>query len=66
MSDKIYDILNKIQRWLPSLGIFIVAVFTVWDIPLADEINDTIMAVAALLAATLEISTTAYNKKGGC
>ena len=61
--DTVYDILNKLQRWLPSLGIFYTALATIWKWPLADEVNNTILAVAALLAATLEILTSNYYAK---
>jgi len=55
MSNKLYDILNKIQRWLPALGAFYIAIASIWVLPLSDEINQTIAAIATLLAATLEI-----------
>jgi hypothetical protein len=55
MSNRLYDILNKIQRWLPALGAFYIAIASIWVLPLADEINKTIAAIATLLAATLEI-----------
>lgn len=60
MSNKLYDILNKFQRWLPALGIFYLAVCNIWDLPFGDEINQTIVAVATLLATTLEIATGVY------
>ncbi len=63
MSNKVYDILNKVQRWLPALGVAILGIFTIWGIPLGDKINDTIIVIATLLAATLEVSTYVYNKK---
>lgn len=62
MSNKLYDILNKFQRWLPALGIFYLAVCNIWDLPFGDEINQTIVAVATLLATTLEIATGVYLK----
>lgn len=63
MSDKIYDILNKIQRWLPALGIFYLAICNIWDLPFGNEINQTIVAIATLLATTLEIATGVYLSK---
>ena len=63
MNNKVYDILSKIQRWLPALGVFYVAVAKIWGFPWGSEINETIMAVAALLAATLEISSGHYYKE---
>ena len=62
MSNKTYDILSKIQRWLPALGVFYMAIANIWNLPLGDQINATILAVSALLATTLEISTVAYHK----
>ncbi|MCQ2087928.1 MAG: phage holin [Bacilli bacterium] len=64
MSNKLYDVLNKIQRWLPSLGIFYLAMCQIWELPYGNEINETIVAVATLLATTLEIATSNYLKKG--
>ncbi len=63
MSDRIYDILSKIQRWLPSLGLFYVAIAKIWGLPWGSEINETIVAVATLLAATLEVSSARYYKE---
>ena len=62
ISNKFYDILNKIQRWLPAVGVFYLTISKIWGIPFGSEINDTIVAVATLLAAFLEISTSQYNK----
>lgn len=61
MSNKLYDILNKIQRWLPAIGIFYLALCQIWGFPYGDEVNKTILALAAFLAATLEISTGRYH-----
>lgn len=62
ISNKLYDILNKIQRWLPSVGIFYLALCQIWDLPFGDGINSTIIAVAAFMAATLEILDSNYHK----
>lgn len=61
-SNTVYDILNKIQRWLPALGIFYLALCGIWHLPYGDQVNNTIVAIATFLAATLEISTGAYHK----
>lgn len=63
MNDKTYDILSKVQRWLPALAVFYVTLATIWQLPFGDEISKTINAIAALLAATLEISTVVYQRK---
>lgn len=62
LENKLYDILNKIQRWIPSLAVFYLALCKIWGLALGQQVSDTLMAIAALLAATLEISTVAYHK----
>lgn len=64
MNNTAYDILNKIERWLPLAGVFYLALCQIWGLPLGDEINQTIVAICTLLAGTLEISTAFYNKNG--
>ena len=63
MSDRLYNILNKIQRWLPALGIFYLGLCAVWGFSVGEQVNQTINLVATLLATTLEISTVVYEKK---
>lgn len=63
MNDKLYQILNKIQRWLPAVGVFYLAIANIWHLPFGDQINATVVALATLLASTLEISTVVYLKK---
>lgn len=65
MSNSCYDILNKVQRWLPALAVFVLTICTIWDLPYGEPIRDTIIAIATLLAATLEVSTANYNKLNG-
>ena len=60
LSNTTYDILSKIQRWLPALGAFYLGLFKVWGFVYGDEINQTVALLATLLAATLEISTALY------
>jgi len=64
MSNKCYDFLNKLQRWLPALGIFYLALTQIWGLPIGEQFKDTTLAVAALLATTLEISSAKYYKEG--
>lgn len=65
MSNETYDILNKIQRWLDAVAIFVLAICTIWHLPYGEQIRDTILALAALLAGILEVSTARYNKLYG-
>lgn len=62
-NSKVYDILNKIQRWLPSIGILYLALCQIWNLPYGVKVNETIVAIATFLAATLEISTGEYHKQ---
>ena len=62
MSNRVYDILNKIERFLPAIGLFYLAIAKIWGLPFADEVNQTIAALATLLGTLLEISTAQYLK----
>ena len=62
MSNRVYDVLNKIDRFLPALGIFYLAIAKIWDLPFGNEVNQTIVALATLLGTLLEISTAQYLK----
>ena len=62
MSNRVYDILNKIERFLPAIGLFYLASAKIWGLPFADEVNQTIAALATLLGTLLEISTAQYLK----
>lgn len=62
MSNTLYDILNKLQRWLPAVGVFYLTLAKIWALPLGTEVNETVVAVCTLLAAFLEVSTSQYNK----
>lgn len=62
LSNKNYDIINKIERWLYALGTAYLALAGVWGLPYGDEINKTIVIVGTLLASFLEISTSVYHK----
>lgn len=62
MSNRVYDILNKIERFLPAIGLFYLAIAKIWGLPFADEVNQTIAALATLLGTTLEIATAQYLK----
>lgn len=62
MSNTVYDILNKIQRWLPALGAFWLGLCEIWSLPYGNEINKTIAIIVTLMAATLEVFTSKWSK----
>ena len=62
LTNELYDVLSKIQRFLPALGVFYLALAQIWGLPFGDEINMTIAALATLLGTALEISTGIYLK----
>jgi hypothetical protein len=62
MSNKLYDVLNKIQRWLPALASFYLGLTAIWPLPYGNEVNNTIALIATFLAATLEVFSAQWNK----
>ena len=62
MTDKCYDILVIIQRWLAAIGVLYLAIAAIWKLPFGDEINQSIVAVCAFLAAIIEIQKSVWNK----
>lgn len=62
MTDKCYDLLCTVQRWLTALGVLYLAISAIWGLPYGDEINQSIVAVCAFLAAIIEIQKSVWNK----
>lgn len=63
MTNSVYDILSKIQRWLPALGAFYLGLCKVWGFAFGSEVNETIVLIATLLATTLEIASGRFYKE---
>ena len=64
MSNDVYDFLKwSCLLFLPALSCFVAAVFPLWGLPYADEIAQTITALATLIGACLGISSMNYYKK---
>lgn len=63
MSNTTYDILNKIQRWLPAVGVLYLGLCKIWGFAFGSEVNDTIVIVATFLATTLEIFSSKFYKE---
>ena len=62
MSNQAYDIINKVQRWLPAVGVLYLTLANIWGLPFGDAINATVVAIATFLASILEVSSVAYHK----
>ncbi len=62
ISDKLYDILVKVQRFLPAIGAAYLAVAKIWNLPLGNQVNATIAVIATLLGTLIEISISVYSK----
>lgn len=62
MTDKCYDIMVIVQRWLTGLGVLYLAVSEIWGLPFGNEVNQTIVAVCAFLALIIEIQKSRWNK----
>lgn len=63
MSNKTFDSLKWICLLaLPGLSTFISMVFPLWGIPYADEIAQTITALATLIGGCLGVSSMQYYK----
>lgn len=62
MSNKLYDILSKINRLILPLTEFITAIAGIWGLPLADKIVETLLAANAFLAVVLKISKDTYDR----
>lgn len=63
MSNELFDLL----KWLclivlPALSTAVSVIFKIWNIPMGDEIAQTITAVAALIGACLGVSSVNYYK----
>lgn len=64
LSNKAYEILKWIAIIaLPAIAVFVTTVFPVWNIPYAEPIATTIMAVDTLIGALICVSTVQYNNQ---
>lgn len=62
MTNKCYDIMVIVQRWLTGLGVLYLAVSEIWGLPFGNEVNQTVVAVCAFLALIIEIQKSRWNK----
>jgi len=63
MSNKVYDVLKKLQRFLPSVSVFLATILALYSVKAQTVaiVVGTVDAIAVLLGAALEISTANYN-----
>lgn len=65
MKNEVYDVLKWVAMLLlPALATLVATVGSIWGLPYADQISQTIVAFNAALAMVLGISTINY-KAGG-
>lgn len=63
MSNKVYDILKWIARYLlPAAGTLYFALAGIWGLPYGEQIVGTITAVDTFLSVMLGISSAQYKK----
>lgn len=63
LTNKTYDILKWVAMvLLPAFIVLFKACGGIWNIPLTNEISDTLVAINAFLGAILGVSTASYNK----
>lgn len=61
-SDKVYNGLKQVaQVWLPAAGTLYFALAQIWDLPVAEEVSGTVLAVDTFLGVVLGLSTKSYN-----
>ncbi|MCL2837741.1 MAG: phage holin [Oscillospiraceae bacterium] len=64
MNNRTYDILKWIAVYvLPALGTLYFALTSVWNLPYAEQVVGTIVAVDAFLGIFLGISSKRYEEK---
>lgn len=63
MSSKTYDVLKYIaQIVLPALGTLYFTLAGIWNLPAAEQVVGTIVAVDTFLGVVLQLSSKAYAK----
>lgn len=63
LSNKIYDVLKWVALiLLPAVATLYSVLAPIWNLPYAEQIPTTIMAIDTFLGALLGISSITYNK----
>ena len=62
LPDKVYEVLKYLCIIaFPALEEFIPKLFSIWNIPLGDEIAKTLNAIAVLIGSLICVSVIGYN-----
>jgi len=61
MSNELYDALKVAQKIIILLAAFYDKVANIWGLPFGSQIQDTCVAIAAVLVGILEISSLTYK-----
>ena len=63
MNNKMYDVLKWIALVvLPAIAFFYESLASIWGLPFADQIPETVMAVDLFLGVLLGVSSETYKK----
>ena len=62
MTDKTYDVLCTVQRWLYALGTLYLGLAAIWTLPFGDEVNKTVAVIGTFLAAVIEAEKAKWSK----
>lgn len=62
MTDKTYDVLCTVQRWLYALGALYFGLAAIWALPFGNEVNKTVAVIGTFLAAVIEAEKAKWNK----
>ena len=63
MSNKVYDVLKWVALIvLPALATLYGTLAGIWNLPYADAIPETIMAIDLFIGVILGVSSASYNK----
>lgn len=62
LSNRAYDALKPWALWVLPLSAFVSSLGQIWNLPHAEQISLTLVALDTLLGAVLQISSNAYYK----
>lgn len=63
LSDKAYDVMKAVYEILVLLAALYVDLADIWNLPYGNQVQRTLLAVAAILLGLLKISSVQYHKE---